>query len=85
MTKVTTAMVIVGPSGVGPFHAPGWRVGEVLQLVEGGHAGPFWLHDSLGGRGAPSQSPARFVGSLDAEVVAASLIDATPFSTPRSS
>lgn len=76
MTKVTTAMVIVGPSGVGPFHVPGWRVGEVLQLVEGGHAGPFWLHDALGARGTDGASEARFIGSVDARVVAASLVDA---------
>ena len=55
MTTFSTALVILGPTGVGPFHSPDWRVGPMhIQVVEGGTNGPallagdhFLLIDSL--------------------------------------
>ena len=41
MTTFSTALVILGPTGVGPFHSPDWRVGPThIQVVEGGSNGP---------------------------------------------
>lgn len=43
MSTVSTAQILVGPFGVGPFNAPDWRIGTTFQLVEGGTNGPYWL------------------------------------------
>lgn len=43
MTDVSTALVILSPSGAGPFNNSEWRIGHTIQLVEGGTNGPYWL------------------------------------------
>ena len=43
MTWPRTALVMVGPSGVGPFHSPDLRIGMTVQLIECGSNGPYWL------------------------------------------
>lgn len=48
MTAISTALLMVGPSGVGPFHSPDWRVSWVSQLVEAGSNGPYWLTSAPG-------------------------------------
>jgi hypothetical protein len=48
MTAISTALLMVGPSGVGPFRSPDWRVSWVSQLVEAGSNGPYWLTNAPG-------------------------------------
>jgi hypothetical protein len=48
MTSFSTALLFVGPSGVGPFHSRNWRVGVTAQLVEAGSNGPYWLYEHEG-------------------------------------
>lgn len=74
MTKSTTALLFIGPSGAGPFHSPLWRVGSTAQVVEGGTNGPFWLISSAddGSEGLmPNYLP---IESLHAETVARSVV-----------
>lgn len=65
MTSISTALLMVGPSGVGPFHSPDWRVSFVSQLVEAGSSGPYWLTNAPG-------EPEQYlpIQSLDPEDVA---------------
>ncbi len=72
MSKVSTSLLFAGPSGVGPFHSPDWRVCWSANLVEGGSNGPFWLP-------LPSFEDQRSVNALmidsnEPELVAQSLI-----------
>lgn len=72
MSKFSTAFLFVGPSGVGSFHSPDWRVSWCSNLVEGGSNGPFWLP-------LPSFDDQRSVGALlidsnEPELVAQSLV-----------
>lgn len=73
MSTVSTALVIVGPSGIGPFHSPEWRVGLTIQLVEGGTNGPYWL--STPGEVLPGVTRPDFllIDSLKPEDIAKSL------------
>lgn len=65
MTSISTALLMVGPSGVGPFNSPDWRVSFVSQLVEAGSNGPYWLTNASG-------EPEQYlpIQSLDPEDVA---------------
>ena len=72
MSKISTAFLFVGPSGVGPFHSPDWRVCWGANLVEGGSRGPYWLP-------LPPFDDQRnvsylFIDSYDPELVSQSLI-----------
>lgn len=69
MTAISTALLMVGPSGVGPFHSPDWRVSFVAQLVEAGSNGPYWLINSPGQR--ESYLP---INSIEPEEVARSVV-----------
>ena len=47
ITTFTTALVILGPTGIGPFSSPDWRVApNPIQLVEAGTNGPGLLAGS---------------------------------------
>ena len=72
MSKFSSSLLFVGPSGVGPFHSPDWRVSWCVNLVEGGSNGPFWLP-------LPSFEDQRVVELMmidghDAQLVAESLV-----------
>lgn len=43
MTTSSSAVMFISPKGVGPFYSPGWRLGSVSELAEGGNNGPFWI------------------------------------------
>jgi hypothetical protein len=65
---------MVGPSVVGAFQDPLWRVGGTAQLVEGGSNGPFWL-TAPAGHGDDGVGPESLViDSDDPQVVARSLV-----------
>lgn len=69
MTDVSTALLMIGPSGVGPFHSPDWRVAGCAQLVEGGSNGPYWLYGDTSGT-----ERVLMIDSLDAQIVADSVL-----------
>ena len=49
MTTASTALVMVGPSGVGSFHDRLWRMSPPnAQVVEGGSNGPYFLINNGG-------------------------------------
>ncbi|MCU1445269.1 hypothetical protein [Cryobacterium sp.] len=74
MSKGTTAFVLVGPSGVGAFHDPLWRVWGTAQLVEGGSNGPYWL-TAPGGHNDDGAGPESLViDSDDPQIVARSVV-----------
>ena len=43
MTTTSSAALFTSAKGFGPFYAPGWRLGTVAELAEGGTNGPFWV------------------------------------------
>lgn len=69
MTDVSTALLMFGPSGVGPFHSPHWRLAGFAQLVEGGSNGPYWLYRDTSGR-----ERVLMIDSLDSQIIADSLL-----------
>lgn len=69
MTDVSTALLMIGPSGVGPFHSPHWRLAGFAQLVEGGSNGPYWLYRDTSGR-----ERVLMIDSLDSQIIADSLL-----------
>lgn len=70
MTTVSTALLLVGPSGVGPFQSRDWRVNPSTscQLVEGGNNGPYFLY-TLGEKEAVFH-----LDSLDPEILSRGLV-----------
>lgn len=70
MTDITTAVLLIGPNGVGPFNSPDWRVDlkASAQLVEGSGNGPYWLYFDPTG-----QERALMIDSLDPKIVADSI------------
>lgn len=65
ITTLTTALVMLGPTGIGSFHSPDWRVApDPIQLVEAGTNGP----GLLAGRHYLS------IDSLDSEFVFRALV-----------
>lgn len=74
MTDVTTALVLVGPAGVGPFYSPEWRVGATLQLVEGSGNGPYWYLSSPYENFGEEWPPALSIDSLETHKLAKSLV-----------
>lgn len=76
MTDISTSLLMVGPTGVGPFNSGDWRVGATLQLVEGSNNGPYWLFtDTLG------QERVLMIDSLFPEVVTSSIVLALAVAT----
>ena len=74
MSRRTTAFVMVGPSGVGAFQDPLWRVWGTAQLVEGGNNGPFWV-TAPGGHHDDGTGPESLViDSDDPQIVARSVV-----------
>jgi hypothetical protein len=74
MTKMTTATLLVSGKGFGPFGSPGWRIGQVLQLVEGSGRGPYFFIDELT-QGDPTAIPRSMaIDSLEPNVVAESIV-----------
>ena len=66
MTTSSTAMVLVGPAGVGSFNDRLWRVNpNGSQLVEGGTNGPYFLV-----RSGEQEFPLHLEGTTTEEVVA---------------
>lgn len=43
MTTTSSAALFTSAKGFGPFYAPGWRLGTIAELAEGGTNGPFWI------------------------------------------
>lgn len=74
MSKHTTALVMVGPAGVGPFRSPDWRVSMTAQLIEGGSSGPVWM-TSPGGHHDEGIAPeSMLIDGTGADLVARSLV-----------
>jgi len=69
MTDVSTSLLMVGPTGVGPFRSPDWRVSSTIQLVEGSGNGPYWLFTDHKG-----SERVLMIDSLFPEVVASSVV-----------
>lgn len=70
MTTVSTALLLVGPAGVGPFRSRDWRVSpsSSCQLVEGGTNGPYFLY-TVGEKEAVFH-----LDSLDPEILCRGLV-----------
>lgn len=68
MTDVSTSLLLIGPTGVGSFNSPDWRVGYTAQLVEGSTNGPYWLFEENHG-----EERVLMIDSLFPEVVARSI------------
>jgi len=74
MSKHTTALVMVGPAGVGPLRTPDWRVSMTAQLIEGGSSGPVWM-TSPGGHHDEGVAPeSMLIDGTEADLVARSLV-----------
>ena len=69
MSGSSSALLMVGPTGVGPFHSHDWRVGFTAQLVEGGTNGPYWLFQRSNER-----EQVLFIDGLDAKTVVQSIV-----------
>jgi hypothetical protein len=69
LTALSTALLMVGPSGIGSFHSPDWRVGGVAQLVEAGTNGPYWLYSDQDG-----DERTIHIDSLEPEIVSRSVL-----------
>jgi hypothetical protein len=69
MTDITTSLLMISPTGVGPFHSPDWRVGFTAQLVEGSGNGPYWLYQD-----AQGCERVLMIDSLHPEIVACSVV-----------
>ncbi len=70
MTTSSTALVMVGPAGVGSFNDRLWRVNpNGCQLVEGGSNGPYFLL-----RSEAQEFPVHLDGTTTDEVVAGFLL-----------
>lgn len=69
MTSFSTALVMVGPSGVSSFHDRLWRVNPgTAQLVEGGTNGPYFL------LGSGEDEFAFHIDSLDSDTITRALV-----------
>lgn len=77
MTTVSTALILVGPSGVGPFQNREWRLNpsSSCQLVEGGNNGPYFLY-TVG-----EQEAVFHMDSLDPEILSRGLVVMTAILT----
>lgn len=74
MSNHTTALVMVGPAGVGPFRARDWRVSMTAQLIEGGSSGPAWM-TSPGGHHDDGIAPeSMLIDGTGPDIVARSLV-----------
>jgi hypothetical protein len=74
MSQGTTTFVMVGPTGIGAFHDPLWRVGATVQLVEGGNNGPYWLAAPASHADAGAGPESLVIDSDDPQLVARSLV-----------
>jgi hypothetical protein len=74
VSKSTTTFVMVGPTAVGAFQDPLWRVGVTVQLVEGGNNGPYWLTAPATHEDDGVGPESLVINSDDPQMVARSLI-----------
>jgi hypothetical protein len=74
VSKSTTTFVMVGPTAVGAFQDPLWRVGVTVQLVEGGSNGPYWLTAPATHGDAGVVPESLVIDSDDPQLVARSLV-----------
>jgi len=72
MSDGASVVVLVSWKSAGPWGDSSWLVGSVLQLIEGGDRGPFWLVDCLSDRSR--EAPSLLIDSLEGESVATSLV-----------
>ncbi len=69
MSKSSSALVLVSPSGVGSFHSRLWRINPRQgQLVEGSSNGPYFLY------GGSEDEAAFFVDGLESNAVLAATV-----------
>lgn len=69
LSSSSSALLMVGPSGVGPFHSRQWRLGFYAQLVESGTNGPYWLFHTQ-----DRKEQSLHLDGLDSETVVRSIV-----------